>query len=890
MELIKLLTDWKTQKRRLRMLNNLTNNTGSTWGSNTTQQIEDLCNCLDCLQVQVNCNSSAICSNTSSISNMSCNVCTVNVNAQSVQSNCISSNTITASEQMSTPEMYSECFTTGDSSMTDSGVCTPVLMTNYICSGCSAVNVCSNVNTLGINATGDACITGSAVIDGNTRIKGALTLDCGSMDINCINACNACAKCLSAESASAARLTGTSACFTNTVQASEVSGTSCVSTACVKSDNIQNTGKILTDTSCSTGTMQSTHIISSDIIDATASGGSAYTILTIPKFSGEVSFYTDLFRFTVRDNVDITYEDSANQAHILYMQYVPSTGETNIALKDAAKIGYAYDISNINDITISKSYSSDTYPTDIYTYTNLNQYVKKGHVMIYENVSGANEGVTILGNFYATNWTMPQSMSYEVFIAQKLGIGECLYSLDNSCVCIDLCSKGISIDNCGDTNISSANVNETATTKYTLTAPAICFNGLVCSACDITAPAFHGTADKVANKLTINQTVSGTTTYDGSAPVSIDLKNSKLTTGYTTDVAATTAATEYDGSADVTNTYYKPDQNVNIASKVVFGGITDTGDLKVSGGTVNVTSTTGLMTLTGDQGITIGTNNSKDIQIIAVNYDTTGSYILVSSGDATVLYSKAPGTFVTGTTYYTDNTGATPVDTSTFVAGTTDVSAYYIKDNTLKGYSNVNNVTDIIIASKQVGVKADVIGLDSGDLQISNGVNTYGTVSAILKGDTGAVTNYVNYINDGGVVKYVFSSVKTTAISGVDLTKLSTIYANLNSSSVTAANNVTVTTATGNSTFVQAPQYKFNILTTGGTAVESTLTIDENKNLVFNGVKVLSQDDYDVIWKRLLALEAKVEAFSSNADASTELTDDIIKNWTGKTDISEISH
>lgn len=39
---------------------------------------------------------------------------------------------------------------------------------------------------------------------------------------------------------------------------------------------------------------------------------------------------------------------------------------------------------------------------------------------------------------------------------------------------------------------------------------------------------------------------------------------------------------------------------------------------------------------------------------------------------------QATGTYVAGTTYYTDNTGATTVDTSEFVAGTTDVSTYYV--------------------------------------------------------------------------------------------------------------------------------------------------------------------------------------------------------------------
>ena len=48
------------------------------------------------------------------------------------------------------------------------------------------------------------------------------------------------------------------------------------------------------------------------------------------------------------------------------------------------------------------------------------------------------------------------------------------------------------------------------------------------------------------------------------------------------------------------------------------------------------------------------------------------------SDAVTAVYSPATGTYVSGTKYFTDNTGATEVDTSAFVAGTTDVSSYYV--------------------------------------------------------------------------------------------------------------------------------------------------------------------------------------------------------------------
>jgi hypothetical protein len=41
-------------------------------------------------------------------------------------------------------------------------------------------------------------------------------------------------------------------------------------------------------------------------------------------------------------------------------------------------------------------------------------------------------------------------------------------------------------------------------------------------------------------------------------------------------------------------------------------------------------------------------------------------------------YVQATGTYVPGTTYYTDSTGTTEVDTSEFEEGVTDVSSYYV--------------------------------------------------------------------------------------------------------------------------------------------------------------------------------------------------------------------
>lgn len=54
-------------------------------------------------------------------------------------------------------------------------------------------------------------------------------------------------------------------------------------------------------------------------------------------------------------------------------------------------------------------------------------------------------------------------------------------------------------------------------------------------------------------------------------------------------------------------------------------------------------------------------------------------------------YVKATGTYVDGTTYYTDNTGATEIDTTDFEVGVTDVSDFYIESILYGTYKKVDS-------------------------------------------------------------------------------------------------------------------------------------------------------------------------------------------------------
>lgn len=56
----------------------------------------------------------------------------------------------------------------------------------------------------------------------------------------------------------------------------------------------------------------------------------------------------------------------------------------------------------------------------------------------------------------------------------------------------------------------------------------------------------------------------------------------------------------------------------------------------------------------------------------------------------------ATGTFVSGTKYYTSTTGETEVDTSTFTAGTTDVSSYFVKNPSYKPAVKIYKVIKVV--------------------------------------------------------------------------------------------------------------------------------------------------------------------------------------------------
>ena len=75
------------------------------------------------------------------------------------------------------------------------------------------------------------------------------------------------------------------------------------------------------------------------------------------------------------------------------------------------------------------------------------------------------------------------------------------------------------------------------------------------------------------------------------------------------------------------------------------------------------------------QGVTFASDKAAKFTPAA---STTYAVEYLVSAAQTAVYSQATGTYVSGTKYYTDNTSATEVDTSSFEVGVTDVSSYYV--------------------------------------------------------------------------------------------------------------------------------------------------------------------------------------------------------------------
>ncbi len=120
-------------------------------------------------------------------------------------------------------------------------------------------------------------------------------------------------------------------------------------------------------------------------------------------------------------------------------------------------------------------------------------------------------------------------------------------------------------------------------------------------------------------------------------------------------------------------------------------GITETTVANaIAHGTQNPTGTWTVTDANGKKLTVVSSNGLSFVSEIAADDAPYGAAISINAAkftpasagtyvfEYTAKFVQATGTYVSGTTYYTDATGATTVDTTGFVEGVTDVSSYFI--------------------------------------------------------------------------------------------------------------------------------------------------------------------------------------------------------------------
>lgn len=102
---------------------------------------------------------------------------------------------------------------------------------------------------------------------------------------------------------------------------------------------------------------------------------------------------------------------------------------------------------------------------------------------------------------------------------------------------------------------------------------------------------------------------------------------------------------------------------------------------------------------TGEGGAAAGASDKATASTFRKTSEATGAYVIeYSRGAINNPYIAATGTFVTGTKYYTDATGETEVDTSSFVNGETSVTSYFVANPEYKPAVKIYKVIRVVPA------------------------------------------------------------------------------------------------------------------------------------------------------------------------------------------------
>lgn len=129
----------------------------------------------------------------------------------------------------------------------------------------------------------------------------------------------------------------------------------------------------------------------------------------------------------------------------------------------------------------------------------------------------------------------------------------------------------------------------------------------------------------------------------------------------------------------------------SVANAIKNGGSTSPYTVTdANGKKMVITNATGLTAVTEIAAVDAPDGNAITVNGAKFTPTTAGIYVFEYIQAAT--YVAATGTYVAGITYYTDNTGATTVDTSSFEAGVTDVSSYFVVSTPAKKFYKIIKV------------------------------------------------------------------------------------------------------------------------------------------------------------------------------------------------------
>ena len=397
-------------------------------------------------------------------------------------------------------------------------------------------------------------------------------------------------------------------------------------------------------------------------------------------------------------------------------------------------------------------------------------------------------------------------------------------------------------------------------------------------------------AKKVEHRLAVTQITNGVATtkeYDGSEDVDITIKSSNLTTNYVDDIADVNRdTTVYDGSNEVEQNIYTPDQNVNTDSDVTFKNATATETFK----TDNITIDQDKITVVGQSYADTTTLTAKDITLIDAspinNYDTLLKGLNESELRERVYYI-APD----------DSSSDDDTDPKTLQEISTDIPYSKIKG----ANGSFTPHSKFITKDSEAGT---ITWPSTGDRMYVKAGDTIGTLTFTDNNKKVQATYAAPFEGILTFKSYVVTEKTTTIASVVPLRDTKTkLVVNSNNIVIEKTYTDEFYHQTVDTTIIDGQSLVINNI--DATTVNTTnvtihdpndpdiiydITINENGDITINNEKIIVQSDYDDLLERLMRLEKKVEAFYSNSNsAGADITDDMLKNWTGLADVSGIS-